>query len=185
MHKESALRGLATFARSLLGRPALHQATSAARRGIASAGRGAKKTLGEWFAGPRGMFGKGVREAGRGMVTKPIQTMKKGFGEMTGGEKALMGGLGVLSAQEAAGKLEPGETRLGRIGANVGQMAGYLATPYKRVGMLGNILVGDVLGRAVGRQAGKLTSKITGVGGVAKPPQRYAAPGSMEAKWRS
>ena len=97
---------------------------------------------------------------------------------MSGDEKALAGGLGVLSAQDAAGKLEPGETRLGRIGSNVGMMAGLLATPYKKVGILGNILASDIIGGTAGRKAGRLASKVTGVGGAAKP-------GSMEQKFRS
>jgi len=145
---------------------------------LARAKKRTKLWLGRSTIGTRGMVGKGVGEAGKGMLTSPIKTMKRGFKEMRGDEKAFAGGLGVLSAQDAVGKLEPGETRAGRVGSNLGMMAGLLATPYKKVGILGNILASDIIGGGLGRQAGRLTSKITGIGGAAKP-------GSMEYKFRS
>lgn len=127
-----------------------------------------KQRIGEYIkgtvAGERGMFGKGTREAVKGLVKKPWQTIKGGAKEMDTTEKLIMGGLTAEAIRGAGGKLTPGETRLGRVGSEAGRMAGYFATPYKRVGVLGNILVGDILGFEVGRLAGKGLTKATQVG---------------------
>jgi len=163
--------------------------TTVGKKGVFSPGAAGRAGahVKDSFVGPKGMFGKNVRAIGKGMVTRPYTTMKRGFNRMGGGEKALAGISGTISAQDAVGELNPGETRAGRIGSNLGFMAGLMATPVRRVGMLGNILAADLIGSTVGRQAGRLASKVTGVGGANKVKPNVSAaprPGSMEAKFR-
>ena len=114
--------------------------------------------------GEKGAVGKNVRQAGKDLVKHPWKTIKKGWNEMDNTEKFVMPILSYDASKDALGKLKPGETRLVRMGEHAGRLAGYYATPFKRVGMLGNIMLGDVIGATAGRYAGKGISKLKNVG---------------------
>jgi len=144
-----------------------------------SLGYGAAKYTGNAIFGAKGMVGSGTRKALKGLATSPRKTIKEGFKNMSGTEKVFMGTMGSEGIRDSAGELRPGETRLGRIGSNVGTMAGYLATPIKSVGLLGNMFAGDLVGGTVGQQAGRLASKGVGVASRAMKPAK-----SMESKFR-
>lgn len=166
---------LQDFAREMCKEAGIIKSVSKAlfRKGLkgsraARIGKRVKNFAARSTVGRRGMVGSGVRGAAKDFATNPVSAVKKSWGQMGRGEKVFNVGFGGLAAHDATGKLEKGETRLGRIGSAVGSTAGYMVTPFKRVGMLGNILAGDIVGGTVGRKAGRAASKITGVGGKSK-----------------
>jgi hypothetical protein len=141
---------------------------------IAKRPTGPKQPLGKrirsFFFSPRAMLGKHIREAGKQFVKSPGKAVKAGLAQMRPKkgeipwEPLFMGALTAETLRDMGGKLGPGETRAGRIGSGLGALTGYAITPVKKVGILGNILAGDIIGAGAGRLAGRGTAALAGAG---------------------
>ena len=118
-----------------------------------------------WQAGGASGAGKGVlQRAGHRVKSVAEEASRRGWTGASGpgkylpvGGKGLTAGfIGYGAGSGAFGKLDPGETRLGRIGAEAGSNLGYVAAaPMGLAGLLATSVGWGAAGEAVGRRTSK------------------------------
>jgi hypothetical protein len=128
------------------------------------------QTWGEaWRTGGRAGTGRGLpTRAGHRIRALAEEASRRGWTGASGvgkyvpwGGKGLTTGfIGYGAATGLGGKLEPGETRLGRLGAELGSNIGYVAAaPMGLMGLLGTSMLWGAGGEAAGTRISKALGK--------------------------